>query len=147
MSEGWYKRGRLNGYPSLFNNLENGGIVRMNLNVWKRSCFQGKRPTILFNCPENTFPATSGMWTKQSFTRARVCLQLLWHFFFFLAFALGFQWSHLPQKIVETVFGKTPGEGSPGSNHKRLVSKQFNFPFVMCVTGVTGRLGVVFFSF
>ena len=85
---------------SLFNNLENGGIVRMNLNVWKRSCFQEKRPTILLNCPESTFSATSGMWTKQSFTRARDCLQLLWHFF--LAFALRFQWSHLPQKIVET---------------------------------------------
>ena len=130
---------------SLFNNLENGGIVRMNLNVWKRSCFQEKRPTILLNCPESTFSATSGMWTKQSFTRARDCLQLLWHFFFSLC-------SQIPVKSPPTkdcgnwVFGKTPGEGSPGSNHKRLVSKQFNFPFVMWVSRVTGRLGF-FFSF
>lgn len=118
--------------------------------IWKKSCFQEKRPTILLNYPERIFPATSGMWTKQSFTRARICLQLLWlFFFFFFAFALKFQWGHLPQKIVcgRRVFGKTPSEGSPDSNHKRHVSKQFNFLFVMWVTRVTGRLGCFGFLF
>lgn len=37
---------------SLFNNLENGGIKRENLNAWKKSCFQETRPTILLNYPE-----------------------------------------------------------------------------------------------
>lgn len=75
--------------------------------------------------------------------QSKVYLQLLWHFLF-LPFALRFQWGHLPQKIVcgSWVFGKTPCEGSPDLNHKRHVSKQFNFLFVMWVTRVTGMLVV-----
>lgn len=47
--------------PGFFKSLENGGPVGRNLNVWKKSCFQEKRPRILLNYPASIFPATSGM--------------------------------------------------------------------------------------
>lgn len=131
--------------PGFFKSLENGGPGRQELECLEEELFSREETQYSIKLSSKYISSYFRNVNQPILHQTRGLFAIIMAFF--LAFALRFQWGHLPQKIVcgSWVFGKTPSEGSPDSNHKRHVSKQLNFLFVMWVTGVKGRLGFIFF--